>query len=109
MLAKNASRRQLRRRLLRIVAYDLLYVGYVTATGRTLAPLTGRLNGLRDWRAYRTAACSGRRELELSPPPGLLAALRRNQAYRAAAAPTPQRLVRLALRAGVAGRAQEPR
>jgi GT2 family glycosyltransferase len=84
MLAKNASRRQLRRRLLRIVAYDLSYVGYVAATGRTLAPLAGRLNGLRDWRAYRPAPPSGGRELDLSPPPGLLAALRRNRAYRSA-------------------------
>ena len=38
MLAKNASTGQLRRRLLPIVAYDLLYVGYVAATGRTWRP-----------------------------------------------------------------------
>ena len=84
MLAKNASRGQLRRRLLRIVAYDLLYVSYAAAVARTSAPLTGRLRGLRDWRGDRTAGRSGRREIELSPPPGLLAALRRNRVYRSA-------------------------
>src|SRR5439155_722433 len=84
MLAKNASRGQLRRRLLRIVAYDLLYVSYAAAVARTRAPLTGRLRGLRDWRADRTAGRPGRREIELAPPPGLLAALRRNRVYRSA-------------------------
>jgi GT2 family glycosyltransferase len=84
LLAKNASRRQLRRRLLRIVAYDLLYVSYAAAVARTRAPLTGRLRGLRDWRADRAAGGSGRREIELAPPPGLLAALHRNRVYRSA-------------------------
>ena len=83
-LAKNASRGQLRRRLLRIVVYDLLYVSYAAAVARTRAPLTGRLRGLRDWRADRTAGRPGRREIELAPPPGLLAALRRNRVYRSA-------------------------
>ena len=55
----------------------------VIATG-IWAPLTGRLRGLRDWRGDRTAGRSGRREIELSPPPGLLAALRRNRVYRSA-------------------------
>ena len=84
MLAKNASRGQLRRRLFRIVAYDLLYVSYAATAARTTAPLTGRLRGLRDWRADRAAGGSGRREIELARPPGLLAALRRNRVYRSA-------------------------
>jgi GT2 family glycosyltransferase len=82
MLAKNASGPQLRRELLPIVGYDLLYVGYVAATARTLAPLTGRLRGLAEWRAYRAAGSGGRRDLLLSPAPGLRAALRRNRVYR---------------------------
>jgi GT2 family glycosyltransferase len=92
MLAKNASPHQLRRRLPRIVAYDLLYVGYVAATARTLAPLAGRLDGLGDWRAYREAGRAKRRELPLSPSPGLRAALRRNRAYLTVAVPSPRRL-----------------
>ncbi len=93
MLAKNASRRQLRRQLVRIVAYDLLYVGYAAAADRTAAPLAGRLRGLSKWHADRSAGRSERREIPLSPAPGLLAALRRNRAYRSVP---------------VAGRAQDP-
>src|SRR5947207_1075941 len=48
LLAKNASRRQLRRQLLRIVAYDLLYIGYASVAARTPAPLAGRFRGLRE-------------------------------------------------------------
>jgi GT2 family glycosyltransferase len=82
MLAKNASGGQLRRRLPHVVMYDLAYVGYACVAGKTLAPFVGRLHGLRDWRVYRTAGRSGRRELSLAPSPGLLAALQRNRAYR---------------------------
>ena len=82
MLAKNASGRQLRRRLPGIVAYDLLYVAHVAATARSIAPLVGRLQGLREWSAYRTAGRLSRRELRLPPAPGLLAALRRSRVYR---------------------------
>jgi GT2 family glycosyltransferase len=89
MLAKNASARQLRRRLPAIVAYDLLYVAYVVATARSLAPLAGRLRGLREWSAYRCAGRPYRRELELPPAPGVRAALGRNRVY--AAAPPPAR------------------
>src|SRR5205085_7914454 len=84
MLAKNASRRQLRRQLPRIVAYDLLYICYAAVAARTPAPLAGRLRGLRDWRADRAAGRSERREIRLSPTPGLRGALRRNRAYRSA-------------------------
>jgi GT2 family glycosyltransferase len=85
LLARNATRRQLRRQLLRIVAYDLLYVGYSGVTGRTAAPLAGRLRGLREWRSDRAAA-GAPREVRLSRPPGFRAALRRNRAYRIGAA-----------------------
>ena len=65
MLAKNASTRQLRRGLLRIAAYDLLYVAYFAATARTLAPLAGRLRGLAEWTIYRAAGSAGRRDMLL--------------------------------------------
>jgi GT2 family glycosyltransferase len=81
MLAKNASSRQLRRRLHRIVAYDALYVAHQVATGRTLAPVAGRLRGLAEWREYRAAGAPTRSDLALPRSPGLEAALRRNRAY----------------------------
>jgi hypothetical protein len=71
----------LRRRLHRIVAYEVLYVAYAVAAGRTLAPLAGRLRGLREWRAYREAGAPTRGDLALPRSPGLRAALRRNRAY----------------------------
>ncbi len=83
MLAKNATARRLRAGLVPIVAYDLLYVAHVAVTGRTLAPLAGRIEGLAEWRRYRAAGRNGRRELELPPSPGLRAALARNRNYRA--------------------------
>jgi GT2 family glycosyltransferase len=83
MLAKNASTAQLRRGLLRIVAYDLAYAGYVAASARTLAPLTGRLRGLGEWGVYRRAGSATRCELPLSRAPGWQAALARNRVYTA--------------------------
>src|SRR5204863_10074751 len=85
MLAKNASGRQLRRKLPAIVAYDLLYVAGAAVAHRTLAPLVGRLQGLGDWRAYRRAGLPQRREIELSPAPGVRAARRRTRVYATAA------------------------
>ena len=87
MLAKNATGRQLRRELLRIVGYDLAYVGYVAVTARTLGPLAGRVRGLAEWSAYRAAGDGGRRDLGFTPAPGLRAALRRNRVYRSARSP----------------------
>jgi GT2 family glycosyltransferase len=84
MLAKNASRRQLRRKLPAIVGYDVVYVTHAAVADRTLAPLVGRLQGIGDWRAYRRAGRSQRREIELSPSPGMRAARRRTRVYRAA-------------------------
>jgi GT2 family glycosyltransferase len=104
MLAKNASGRLLRRRLLAIVAYDVLYVAYAAVTDRTPAPLVGRLQGIGDWRAYRRAGRGQRREIELSPSPGLRDALRRGRVYRSAPAVTSQQDVR-----GGAGLAREAR
>lgn len=87
MLAKNASGRQLRRRLVQIVAYDLLYVAHAAAADRTFAPLVGRVQGLRDWNAYRAAGRPHRHEIRLSPSGGVRDALRRRRAYRRAVPP----------------------
>ncbi|HEX8646005.1 MAG TPA: glycosyltransferase family 2 protein [Thermoleophilaceae bacterium] len=80
-LAKNADARMLRRYGLAALAYDLAYVVYAAAVDRTLAPARGRLQGLREWRAYRRAGTS-RRPVELEPVSGLRAALDRRDAWR---------------------------
>ena len=63
LLAKNATAGQLARWGWAMALYDLAYVPFVAATDRTLAPLRGRLAGLREWRRYRAR---GRRH----PRPG---------------------------------------
>ena len=84
MIAKNASRGQLLRHAPGMLAFDLAYVGFVAVTDRTLAPLQGRLAGLREWRRYRRAGAPTRRPVRL-PRGGWRAALRQRAAYRAAA------------------------
>lgn len=81
MLAKNATRAQLLRRGAAMATYDLAYVLYVAARSGTLAPLLGRVQGLREWRAYRSAGAPHRRAAALVRPRGLRAALRRDRAY----------------------------
>jgi GT2 family glycosyltransferase len=80
LLAKNATSAQLRRRGAGIVAYELAFVCFSAVRGRTLAPLRGRLRGLREWRRYR-ALGTARRPVALAPPAGLRAALNRNRVY----------------------------
>jgi GT2 family glycosyltransferase len=80
MLAKNADGRQLRRYGPAIVGYDLMYVVFAALTDRTLAPLRGRVQGLREWRTYRRAGAA-RRPVELAPTQGLRAALARRSAW----------------------------
>lgn len=82
MLAKNATTRHLCRRAAAMVLYDLGYVAYAAVRSRTLAPLLGRLDGLREWRRYRVAGSGARASVRLDPPPGLRAALGRDRAYR---------------------------
>jgi GT2 family glycosyltransferase len=79
-LAKNADRRLLRRYGLRMLVYDAAYVAFAGVTDRTLAPLRGRLKGLREWRSYRDAG-SGRRPVELARVGGLRAALERRAVW----------------------------
>jgi GT2 family glycosyltransferase len=80
MLAKNADDALLRRHGLQMVAYDVAYVAYAAATDRTLAPLRGRLKGVREWRSYRSSA-NGRKPVQLEPVKGLRAALSRRAAW----------------------------
>src|SRR3954454_18894012 len=47
LLAKNAERRHLLRYGPAMLAYDAAYVAFVALTDRTLAPLRGRVAGLR--------------------------------------------------------------
>jgi GT2 family glycosyltransferase len=82
MLAKNATGPQLRRHGTAMIAYDLAYVTYAALRGGTLAPLKGRIDGVRTWRRYRALGRGARRPVRFSAAGGLRAALRRDRAYR---------------------------
>jgi GT2 family glycosyltransferase len=82
LLAKNMPRRQLIISAPGILLEEAAYVGFVAARDRTLAPLQGRLAGLREWRSYRASGSAARTELPLAPPAGLISALRRRAAWR---------------------------
>jgi GT2 family glycosyltransferase len=86
LLARNATRRQLLRALPAIAVYDTAYVAYVALSDRTLAPLRGRLAGLRDWRSFRRETRASRREVTLLPAvSGVREAWRMHRAYRRSA------------------------
>lgn len=80
MVAKNADSAHLRRYGPAMVAYDLAYVAYAALTDHTLAPLRGRVQGLREWRSYRRLGAA-RRPVALDPALGPRAALRRRAAW----------------------------
>ncbi|HYP47311.1 MAG TPA: glycosyltransferase, partial [Thermoleophilaceae bacterium] len=80
-LAKNATRGQLLRNAPRMVLYDVAYVIFASISARTLAPLQGRLRGLREWRVYRRRGAGHRRPLHLDPPLGFRRALQRHRAW----------------------------
>jgi GT2 family glycosyltransferase/glycosyltransferase involved in cell wall biosynthesis len=80
-LAKNATTGMLLLHGPWMLAYDAAYVAYASASGRTLAPLRGRLRGLREWRAYRRSGKPHRRPLPLRRPLGFRRALRRHRGY----------------------------
>ena len=87
LLARNATTAQLLRALPGIALYDLAYVLYVAFSDHTLAPLQGRIAGLREWRTLRREAREPRRAVTLSAASkGWLAALRMRRAYRSMAA-----------------------
>lgn len=83
LLARNATTRQLLGAWPAIVAYDCAYIAYAAATDRTLAPLRGRLAGLRSWRSDRR---QGRRRVELERV-SVRASIGQHRAYRALARP----------------------
>jgi GT2 family glycosyltransferase len=83
MLAKNASTAHLRRHAPAIAFYDLAYVAYAAVRYGALSPLAGRLVGLTEWRRYRRLGAARRAPIALAKPRGVLAALRRDRAYRA--------------------------
>lgn len=88
LLAGNMTARQLAVALPGILLYDSAYVLYVALTDRTLAPLRGRINGLREWRAWRRETGARRAQVRLgSARQGWLAALRQHRAYRSRGAP----------------------
>jgi GT2 family glycosyltransferase len=83
LLARNATAGQLATALPGILLYDLAYLVYVALSDRTLAPLRGRLAGLREWRSLRRQSRATRRRVELgSAISGWLKALRQHRAYR---------------------------
>jgi GT2 family glycosyltransferase len=83
LLARNATTWQLLVAWPAIVAYDCAYISYVAATDRTLAPLQGRLAGIRRWRSDRRRR---RRRVELERV-SLRASVGQHRAYRALARP----------------------
>ncbi len=85
LLAKHAPSRLLVRYGAAMVLYDAAYVGYVMARQRTVAPFTGRLRGVLEWRSYRRAGRTDRRAVELAPVQGVRAALRRRSAWSSSA------------------------
>jgi GT2 family glycosyltransferase len=87
LLAKNADRRHLVRYGLQIVVFDLGYVAFVALVDRSLAPLRGRLAGLREWRQVRAENAHRRRPIELDRRQGFGAALRRRRAWLAGSGP----------------------
>jgi GT2 family glycosyltransferase/glycosyltransferase involved in cell wall biosynthesis len=80
-LAKNATNGMLVVNAPWILVYDLAYVVYASLSGRTLAALRGRVDGLREWRAYRRRGAAHRRPLSLRRPLGFRRALQRHKGY----------------------------
>jgi len=82
LLAKNATTRQLLRYGLTMLAYDYAYILHVALRERTLAPVAGRLQGLREWPTYRQKGSALRRDIDLAPIFGIRAALHRNRTWK---------------------------
>ena len=76
VLARNATAGQLIRFGVFMLAFDLAYVGFVLVRDRSLAPVRGRVDGLRSWRADRRAGAPYRGNVDLPLFLGLRAALR---------------------------------
>lgn len=89
LLAKNAHTRDLLRYAPAILLYDLAYVAGVGVRDRTLAPLRGRMRGLREWRSYRRMG-EPRRRVDLAPARGVRGGLARRDTWRRHAGPAPR-------------------
>jgi GT2 family glycosyltransferase len=87
VLAKNVDRRHLLRYGAQILAFDLGYVAFVALADRSLAPLRGRLAGLREWRQVRAENAPCRRPVELERRQGFAAALKRRRAWLSGSGP----------------------
>jgi GT2 family glycosyltransferase len=87
LLAKNATAAQLLKYGPTMLLYDIGYVTYVALMHRTLAPLRGRIQGVRDWRKYRRLG-SGRKAVALARPLGIRRALARNRTWPRRGFPT---------------------
>ena len=61
-----------------MLVYDAAYVAFASITGSTLAPLRGRVDGLREWRAYRRSGAA-------APPPADACAARSASGARCSA------------------------
>lgn len=79
LLARNMTARQIATALPQMLAHDAGYVAYALARDRTLAPLRGRVAGLREWRAVRDRAAPV--AVALAPAGGLRAALARRSVW----------------------------
>jgi len=79
LIAKNATAAHLARHAPRIVAYDLAYVAFAGLKTRSIAPLKGRLAGLRHWGDDRAKV--PRRSVELARAFGIRHALDRERSY----------------------------
>jgi GT2 family glycosyltransferase len=82
LIAKNMTARQLLEYGPKMIMFDLLYVAYGVLRLRTLAPLRGRWDGLRLWRAMRRSGSAGRRRVDLAPARGFGEVMRRREAWR---------------------------
>ena len=83
LLAKNATGEQLLRYGVAMVAFDLAYVVFAGVTDRTVAPLMGRMQGLRGWRAARALGAATRGPARARPArSGWLGALGQWRGYR---------------------------
>ncbi len=82
LLAKHATAGQLLRYGPAIIANDLAYVVIAGCGDRTLAPLRGRIDGLRRWRADRAAGRAARRPIALAAVQGPRRALARRRGAR---------------------------
>jgi GT2 family glycosyltransferase len=81
LVAKNADRRHLLRYGAQMLLFDLAYIAFVAVADHSLAPLRGRLAGLREWRAVRAQTERSRRPVQLDCRQGFAAALRRRRAW----------------------------